>query len=57
MMEGKIPKPETLTDAEAESFIRFLTTKEKKKLLIEALVNTNYGANLFEQWLRFQRKP
>lgn len=56
-MEGKIPKPETLTDAEAEEFIRFLTTKEKKKLLIEALVNTNYGATLFELWLKWQRKP
>lgn len=56
-MEGKIPKPENITDAEAEAFTRYLTTKEKKRLLIEAIVNTNYGANLFEQWLKSQPKP
>lgn len=51
-MESKL-----LTDAEVEEFNRFLTRKEKKNLLIEALLNTDYGKNLLRRWLEYKRIP
>jgi len=46
-------KPKEFTDAEAEAFIRYLTTIEKprKKTLVEALLETPIGRNLIQEWI------
>jgi len=49
-----IAKPREFTDAEAEAFIRYLTTieKRKKKTLVDALLETPFGKSLIEEWVR-----
>jgi len=53
-MKDKIGKPRELTDAEAEAFTRYLTTieKPKKKTLVEALLETDFGRNLIEEYVK-----
>jgi len=53
-MEKKIEKPKGFTDAEAEAFTRYLTTleKPKKKTLVEALLETEFGRSLMEEYCR-----
>jgi hypothetical protein len=46
--------PKEFTDAEAEAFIRYLTEmeKQKKKTLVDALLETPFGKSLIEEWIR-----
>jgi hypothetical protein len=56
-MENRIPKPEELTDAEAEAFIRYLGLNfKKKKSLLEAFLETQIGKDLLQKWTLSRRK-
>jgi len=52
-----IPKPEELTDAEAEAFIRYLgQTFKKKKTFLDSFLETQVGKDLLKEWVS-RRKP
>lgn len=48
-----IPKPKELTDAEAEAFLRYVFwSPRRKKTLVEALLETEKGKAIIEEWLK-----
>lgn len=56
-LDTKIGEPKELTDAEAESFIRYLTrTKKRKITLAEVLLETDWGKKIFTEYLKKVRK-
>lgn len=61
-MREKVEKPKEFTDAEADAFTRYLTKipKAKKKSLVEALLETDFGRNLIGEWKKYlneRRQP
>jgi len=61
-LREKVEKPKEFTDAEADAFTRYLTKipKAKKKSLVEALLETDFGRNLIGEWKKYlneRRQP
>jgi len=57
-MESKIPKPEELSDAEAESLLKYLTNTEyRRKTLLELLMGIHETRLdiLINEWVKKER--
>jgi len=53
-LKEKVEKPKEFTDAQAEAFTRYLTKipKAKKKSLVEAVLETDFGKTLIEKYVK-----